>query len=100
MPQEQMPEHIWVLLREVEGLVAWPYNPDMDNEKPTEYVPASRLSALAERVERATELLKDAQVAVIGMAALLWGMPLEAKTVTLAERISSFLHDGTKGEGK
>ena len=68
----------------------------------TEFSPASRLSALAERVERAEALLKETTVYV--QSALercgVKGCDTCDGTRDLLSRISSFLHDGTKGEGK
>ena len=94
MSTMEMPERIWVSQMEAETLTRpWPDKAPIVHE----YIPASRLSALAERVERAEALLKECEDMLEEYADL--GL-LETKEVVLMHRISPFLHDGTKGEGE
>lgn len=88
MPQEQIPERtMWYC--ETCGMVR---NGDEHN---CTLALKAEVSALAERVERAEALLKEAQTLLndaVKNGCLILGR------CELDSRISSFLHDGTKGE--
>src|SRR5574343_337043 len=121
MPQEQMPERIYVIPTNdpPDRVQYWADERDIwQNGVP--FVPASRLSALAERVERAEALLKEVLNAEHcpdcpdqgwyyssrgygqepDQAQCEWCERTENSLFKVKCRISSFLHDGTKGEGK
>jgi len=141
MPQEQMPERIWVGRLKRSGALEAYYNKPIawyDDDQGSEYARASSVSALAERVERAEErerglradlimamadrdvsegkwaeadlsltalreqleraeaLLKEVQVEFSGSCkhCAYWNWQSNG----LMTRLSSFLHDGTKGD--
>jgi len=90
-PQEQMPERLWIVkipqfgADRADAPQTRLETCDEMTYGAVEYRPASRVSALAERVERAQSLLISAELAIPDYQ------------VRLRNEIHSFLHDGTKG---